>query len=346
MFNQEAKVVSYSAPSNIAFVKYWGKHGRQLPMNPSISMTLSNCKSLFKVEYMLSESDSGIKSFLFEGSENPAFKQRLQKFLNSIEDVYPLGKTLSLKIETENTFPHSAGIASSASAMAAFAACLTKIEAQINNLKQDTNAFNLRASYLARLASGSACRSIFPGFATWGETKVGEGSNEFASPLVEVHKDFEALGDAIIIVSGKEKEVSSSAGHALMHSHVYREVRVDHAHENMRQISNAIKLGDFEAFGEVLENEALTLHALMMTSYPSFILLEPNSLEVIKRVKEFRQTTKLSLYFTIDAGPNIHLIYPMSIHGEVQKFIQSFPSDIFESVLYDEVGHGLERLHP
>jgi diphosphomevalonate decarboxylase len=341
----QIKKITYSAPSNIAFVKYWGKHGRQLPMNPSVSMTLSSCKTICTVEYSIDEEQSGISQFLFEGEENKKFQERLQLFLDSIEDIYPLAKKLNLKVYTENTFPHSAGIASSASAMAAFSACLTEIEFLENNKSTDDKYFLERISFLARLASGSACRSIYPMYASWGKLETGEGTDEYALPLTEVHENFQSMGDAIVIVSGKEKEVSSSAGHSLMHTHLYKDVRKQQAQENMRQILNALRLGDFESFGEILENEALTLHALMMTSYPSYILLEPNSLEVIKQVKEFRRITGHPLFFTIDAGPNIHLIYPLSIESEVKKFLESMSSEVYETVLYDRIGNGIERLN-
>jgi diphosphomevalonate decarboxylase len=344
MLQHQTNKIIYSAPSNIAFVKYWGKYGRQLPMNPSISMTLSGCKTICSVEYTIDEECSGISEFLFEGQENQKFKNRLQNFLDSVEDVFPLGKKLNLKISTENTFPHSAGIASSASAMAAFTACLAAIEFEIQEKVCDGPIFLNRVSFLARLASGSACRSVYPRFASWGELETGEGTNEFALPLEKIHENFNEMGDAIVIVSGKEKEVSSSAGHELMNTHFYKDVRKDQAQENMRQILNALKIGDYDSFGEILENEALTLHALMMTSYPSYILLEPNSLEVIKQVKNFRKKTGLPLYFTIDAGPNIHLIYPLSIEKEVKTFLEAMADDIYESVLYDKVGNGLQRI--
>ena len=343
MLQHQTNKVIYSAPSNIAFVKYWGKHGRQLPMNPSISMTLSACKTLCSVEYRIDEENPGISEFLFEGQENEKFKNRLQHFLDSVEDVYPFARKLNLKVSTENTFPHSAGIASSASAMAAFSACLAAIEFEIKNKESHGPIFLKRVSFLARLASGSACRSVYPRFATWGEIETGEGTNEFALPLESVHENFKEMGDAIVIVSGKEKEVSSSAGHELMNTHFYKDVRKGQAQENMRQILNALKIGDYDSFGEILENEALTLHALMMTSYPSYILLEPNSLEVIKQVKSFRQKTGLPLYFTIDAGPNIHLIYPLTIEADVKSFLEGMNDDIYESVLYDKIGNGLER---
>jgi diphosphomevalonate decarboxylase len=333
--------VGFSSPSNIAFVKYWGKHGRQLPMNPSISMSLSNCVTTCEVDYFIDKKEKGIIEFKFEGDENEKFRLRMQNYLDSISDIYPLSKKLSLKISTRNTFPHSAGIASSASAMGAFASCLAQIEKKL--LHNDLN-FEKRASELARLASGSACRSIYPGYVIWGKTKMDIGSDDYACELKDVHPDFRQMCDSILIVSAKEKSVSSSHGHSLMNTHLYKEVREYQAHENMRTILSAIKNGDFETFGEILENEALTLHALMMTSYPSFILLEPDSLRIIELIKELRHKYQIPMYFTIDAGPNIHLIYPKASQREVLNLVAKELSPFCENVIHDEIGLGTKSL--
>ncbi|MAX65945.1 MAG: diphosphomevalonate decarboxylase [Bacteriovoracaceae bacterium] len=327
------------SPSNIAFVKYWGKYGRQYPMNPSLSMTLSHCYTEYNFEYHFDTKAPGIHSFLFDGMANENFKRRLDKFLENCSDVYPLAKSLVLKLESKNTFPHSAGIASSASAMSAFCLGLGHIESLYKNEKLDLK----RASFLSRLASGSACRSLFPSFSLWGETKMGLGHNDYAIAYENFHPSFASLQDAVIIVSAQEKSVSSSAGHQLMNAHCFKEARIDQAHENLRTLIGAMESGDMEAFGEIIEQEALTLHALMMTSTPSYLLLAPNSLEVIQRVRSFRKETGLPVYFTIDAGPNIHLIYPLEVKEHVDKFLTSL-DDICENIIYDEIGQGAEVL--
>lgn len=337
--------VSFSSPSNIAFIKYWGKFGRQLPMNPSISMTLSNCVSKCSVEFELDSNHIGISSFEFEGVENQAFRARLEKFLVSICDIYPLANKLSLKIKSENTFPHSAGIASSASAMSAFCACLVEIEQRVvggvENIDQ-------RISMLSRLASGSACRSVFSHYAYWGESRLAQlkSSNEYALEFHDFHDSFKEVMDSILIVSSEEKSVSSSQGHILMNGHPFKDARIEQAHENFTSIMSAMKTGDWDHFGEVLENEALTLHALMMSSYPSFILLKPNSLLIIEKVRAYRELTSDPLYFTIDAGPNIHLIYPASHAKSIKDFINTELSPICDQgrVIHDSIGPGKIQL--
>ncbi len=331
-----SKSIVCEAPSNIAFVKYWGKYGRQYPLNPSLSMTLSHCKTKCKIDYRLDKGKGKIESFLFEGKENEKFKTRIENYLYSIKDVYKLADDLVLNIETENTFPHSAGIASSASAMAALCLCLASIENPDN--------YQQRASYLSRLASGSACRSIYSNYAIWGKNDFLDSSDEYATAFSQVHENFNSLCDSILIVSSSEKEVSSSQGHALMNTHFYREGRLAQANENFRVLVNAMKIGDFDSFGVVLENEALSLHALMMSSYPSFCLLKPASLEIIQKIRHFRQETNIPCYFTIDAGPNIHLIYPSLHNTQVKDFISHECSEHLENVIHDKIGLGASRL--
>ncbi len=128
-----------------------------------------------------------------------------------------------------------------------------------------------------------------------------------------------------------------------MNNHVFRETRKEQANMNMKDLLAAMKAGDFKEFGKILENEALSLHAMMMTSSPSYVLLEPNSLNVITRIKKFREAYGLDLYFTIDAGPNMHLIYPKSIEKEVKSFIEKELSVFSERVIHDEIGIGIKE---
>jgi len=334
------QTIEYRAPSNIAFIKYWGKYGRQYPMNPSLSMSLSNCYTQTKINYIADSKSPGLKNLKFENKPNELFFKKIKKFTESIIDILPTLKTLEFEIESYNSFPHSTGIASSASSMAALACCLVEVELG----KSSGDDFDKLASIVARLGSGSACRSIFDDYAHWGETKTGSGSNEYAIELKEYHENFKHINDAILIVSSDEKSVSSTQGHSLMNTHLYREVREFQANENYRTLLNAMINGDFKCFGEILENEALSLHALMMTSYPSFILLTPKSLELIELIRSFRAKTNLNLYFTIDAGPNIHLIYPDTDKLRVEEFIKSQCEGICEKIIFDKKGDGATKI--
>ena len=115
--------VAWRAPSNIALIKYWGKYGNQLPKNASISFTLNNAFTETSVKYAAKENnDKNIDlKFYFEGKENPKFAEKIQKFLESIIPHFPFLTYVSLEINSSNSFPHSTGIASSASSMAALA---------------------------------------------------------------------------------------------------------------------------------------------------------------------------------------------------------------------------------
>ena len=341
-------VIKFSVPSNIAFVKYWGKKGRQLPLNPSLSMTLAHCYTEMSIDYIIDTENPGIDEFIFEGQEQEKFKIKIQKYLSDISDVFPLGKNLRLKIKSKNTFPHSAGIASSASAMGALACCLTQIESEIDgsaSFDQNPDDFRKRATLLARLASGSASRSIYPGFVSWGRNQILEdSSDEYAMVVSDIHEDFGQLHDSVLIVSQDPKSVSSTEGHRLMNAHSFKEARIEQANENYRVLLNALKHGEWEGFGEVLENEALTLHGLMMSSDPSYVLLLPQSLTLIEKIRKYRVELGLKMFFTIDAGPNIHLIYPEDCKTEVLEFIENHLAQDCKFVIHDMIGKGPKKL--
>ena len=341
--------IAWRSPSNIAIIKYWGKYGRQLPRNASISLTLQNAFSETSLVYEPKENNGQIDlHFNFEGQKNKKFKERLQQFLSSITDIMPFLTEYTLSIESHNSFPHSAGIASSASAMSALALCLCSMERQVSTQPQAEEYFYQRASMIARLGSGSAARSVYPHLAVWGATALAEGSsNDYAIPFAQaVHEVFLSYHDDILLVSKSEKSVSSTAGHALMNSNPFADVRYQQAHNNLQDLLLALKEGNLHHFGRIAEQEALQLHALMMTSEPSYILMESNSLEIIKKIRLWRQNTGHPLYFSMDAGPNMHLLYPDNIASAVQPFIQQELLEHCEqgSYLEDVVGKGPTRL--
>jgi len=318
--------IQWRSPSNIAIIKYWGKHGRQLPRNPSISFTLDRAHTETRVEYQAkSSADKGFElDFYFDGQPNDVFRDKLVKYMESIIEIFPFLRQLKLTVNSRNSFPHSAGIASSASGMSAFALCLCSLEHHLFGTLEDDEAYRLKASYLARLGSGSACRSIYPTMAVWGATKEVENSSDlYAVPYTEkLHKSFKHFHDDILIVSKGEKSVSSRAGHALMEGNIYADNRYLQARQRMHNLLMALQNGDLELFGQITENEALTLHALMMSSNPSYILMQPNTILLIQMIRDFRSRTKLPLYFSLDAGPNLHLLYPDEIKDRVQAFIK------------------------
>ena len=316
--------VGWQSPSNIALVKYWGKRGKQIPQNPSISFTLSECLSETFIGF--EKADHFGFSFFFDGKENPAFGAKIEKFLLDYQAFFPFINQLNLRVESRNTFPHSSGIASSASSMSAFVMGLIEIETMLVGPSTGSGTLDLyKASYFSRLASGSAARSVFPKMALWGSTVCFDGSSdEYAISLEdEIHLVFKTYRDSILIVSGETKSVSSRAGHALMEGNPYAPARYAQANENIKDLLSALKTGDLDTFINITESEALQLHALMMCSNPSYILMKPNTLNLINEIRGFRKETKIPLCFTLDAGPNVHLLYPEKEADRVVDFIQS-----------------------
>lgn len=339
--------VSFSAPSNIALVKYWGKKASQIPANPSISFTLKNCKTITTLEFRPKANDGTFSfDFFFEGNPKEAFKPKIGKFFERISQYQPFLADFHFTIKTENTFPHSSGIASSASGMAALAACLMQLERQLYPGMTDAF-FHRKASFLARLGSGSACRSIKGNPVVWGKhADVPESSDLFGveAPL-EIHPDFRNYQDTILLVDEGEKTVSSSTGHDLMHGHPYAERRFAQAHDNLSKLLRALESGDLDTFIAITESEALTLHAMMMASMPYFILMKPGTLEIINRIMAFRRAKGIPVCFTLDAGANVHVLYPENVRVEVLDFIKEELIGYCENHQYicDETGNGIAQ---
>jgi diphosphomevalonate decarboxylase len=320
-------VCSWRSPSNIALVKYWGKKGHQLPANPSLSMTLKECYTETKVAFAPAPKLEVLVNF--EGKSNDKFAEKIANYLRTLKPELPWIEGLSVIIDTKNTFPHGTGIASSASGLSAFALCLTDyMQTTMDEL------FMKRASSLARLASGSACRSVYGGFTTWGDI-----SDEYASQI-EVHKDLTHLHDTIVVVSSAEKSVSSTAGHGRMTEHAFREARYQQAKDNFRRMKDALTAGDMAEVGRITESEALSLHAMMMTAPESFTLLRPQSLMAMEIVRDFRKQSGLPVYFTLDAGPNLHLIYPEEGANKIETFIEHELGPLSEKIIKDQRGEG------
>lgn len=168
----------WRSPSNIAIVKYWGKKGYKQPANPSISMTLSKCYTETSVEYTLNTGSDIALNFKFQGEKKAGFEEKVLHFLETARGELPGIRDLQLNIESSNSFPHSAGIASSASAMSSLALCLCNIDRKVTGISEDEEPFYRKASRLARLGSGSACRSVYGGWVLWGKMDDESGSSD------------------------------------------------------------------------------------------------------------------------------------------------------------------------
>ena len=338
----------WSAPSNIALVKYWGKKENQIPANPSISFTLNHCKTITKLDFTKKANNNEFSfDLLFEGKPKEDFKPKIQKFFERIEVYCPFLKEYHFTINTQNTFPHSSGIASSASGMAALAMNIMSLE-KVLNPSITEEYFYQKASFLARLGSGSACRSIKGNVVVWGNhSEIVGSSNLFGVEFSTIiHHNFKNYQDTILLVDKGEKQVSSTVGHDLMHNHPYANRRFEQAHENLSKIKNVLEVGNVEEFIKIVESEALTLHAMMMTSMPYFILMKPNTLEIINKIWKFRNENNIPVCFTLDAGANVHVLYPENNKEIILQFIKDELVGYCQNGQYicDEIGFGaIER---
>lgn len=343
---EEVSSVGWEAPSNIALVKYWGKKGDQIPANPSLSLTLANSKTVTilnwkKRKTKLLSTEPVSFSYFFEGRENTDFSYKVGLYLEKLRPIFPEFEFFDLEFNSNNTFPHSSGIASSASSMAALALCLGDFHSSVKG--EDFT--REKMSSLARQASGSASRSLAGPMMSWGEI-----SDDYASAvdLSEIHHSFHGLRNAILLVDDREKTISSRMGHKTMQDHPYAPVRYQKAWKNFAQIKEALKKGDWELFSHIVEGEALELHALMLSAESPYCLLRPGSLWAIEKIKSVGVKERgLLLTFTIDAGPNIHLLYPKSAELKVKSFIEEEiapHSDMVKNIIFDEMGEGPKKL--
>lgn len=339
----EKGTVSWQSPSNIALIKYWGKYGEQLPKNPSISFTLNKCNTKTSLSFEPKDSDRFDFEVCLDGKREVSFEPKIQKFLERVEVYLPFLKDFKFKIETSNSFPHSSGIASSASGMSALSLCLMDMERQMQpTITEDY--FIEKASFLARLGSGSACRSVEGPLIVWGQHFEIEGSsNLFGTEYpFEVHENFKNYQDTILLVDKGEKQVSSTVGHDLMHNHPFAEQRFKQANDNLSKLIPVFKNGELSEFIKIVESEALSLHAMMLTSMPYFILMKPNTLEIINQIWKFRNETGSSVCFTLDAGANVHVLYPEIEKKTISEFIKNELSQFCKNgeFIEDEVGLG------
>ncbi len=348
MINSQSGKAGWKSPSNIALVKYWGKKGKQIPANPSLSFTLKNCVTETHCRYQY---DKGLKgpqlSYSFNSKHNTSVEDKILSYFQSLVPEMPFLANCRFEVDSHNNFPHAAGIASSASSMSALSLCLVSIEEAVTGICHPEYEFKKRASYLARLGSGSACRSVFGGFSLWGQSFVEGSSDQFAIPLeIKSGNIFNHLQDTILVVDEGEKQVSSRAGHGLMNGHPFAGQRFIQANENLQEIIKALEEEDIDKFIGIVESEALALHAMMMTSKPSFILMKPGTIEIINKIRQFRKESGIPVCFTLDAGPNVHLIYPYQRKSEVNDFVVSelLVNCARNYYINDETGQGPEKL--
>ncbi len=329
--------ISWKAPSNIALVKYWGKKGQQLPENSSLGLTLRSCYT--QTNLCVTGAMRGVE-FTYKGRKKDEFLPKIKVFFSRVFTYYPELSCLGYRIDSFNTFPHSAGIASSASFFASLALCLTNYLEKLKSRDKRGNDFFKKASFLARLGSGSAARSLFQHASLWGKTDIVESSDEYAVPF-ELTETFKHYHDSIVIVSRKRKLISSSQGHILMNEHPDKSARYERAKKHLESLVSAMGSNDLNTFCDIVETEALDLHRLMRNAKKEYIFIQPETLTILHKVKKFRKQSALPLCFTLDAGPNVHLLYPDFCKKEVHDFLErEIQSKTPFPIIDDGVGAG------
>jgi diphosphomevalonate decarboxylase len=280
------------AGANIAIIKYWGRASTEplVPLNNSISMTLDDARTVTTVVFSPSQDHDTLT--LNDAPASEAATARVSRHLDRIRAR--AGVETRARVVSRNSFPAAAGVASSASGFAALTV------AAANALGLDLTPQELAA--LAREASGSASRSILGGWVEWVADAPDEACIRQLAPA-----DHWDVADVIAIVSREAKPVSSLDGHTRAATSPLLQARVASLGRSLRESRAAIARRDLALLGAIAERDALSLHAVAMTSEPGILYWQPGTLEVMHAVRSWRQEG-LPAYFTLDAGPNVHIL--------------------------------------
>jgi diphosphomevalonate decarboxylase len=295
------------ANPNIAFIKYWGKvdEALTLPANPSLSMNLAALTTVTTVEFR-----PGLPSDVVVVGNQPSAGQELARVVAHLDRVRAMaGSEERAWVASRNDFPAGTGLASSASAFAALSLAATRAA----GLDLDEVAL----SRLARLGSGSACRSVPSGFSLWeGDSDATSFARQIAPP------DHWDLTDVVAIVSRHHKTVGSYDGHTLASSSPLQKARLEAVPDLLAVVRLGIQERNLAALGPAIEAEALAMHGVMMTSRPSLLYWQPATVAVLRAIRAWRGEG-LEVYFTMDAGPNVHCLCQPGNAAEVERRLRN-----------------------
>lgn len=317
------------APANIAFIKYWGVRTLDplTPANPSISMTLRRCQTRTTVEHRQDRGPDEVLLRTEDGRLSPppeSFVEPVRRHVERIRSAAGCGG--SFRVATENSFPAAAGLASSASGFTALSLAATR-----------ALGLALAPGELSRLAcrsgSGSAARSALGGFVEW---PAGEGDEELHAIELAPAEHWE-LRDVIALVDVGTKPVASVEGHRLARTSPYFQTRLGRLGARLGAVRQAIARRSLDDLGPVLEEEAIDLHLIAMSSRPPIFYWRPATLEVLDEVRRLRNGG-LSAWATMDAGPNVHVICAPDAATRVAQRLADLPGVM--SVIHDGVGQG------
>lgn len=316
------------AHTNIALIKYWGKRDEQLilPMNNSLSVTLDGFFTETTVHF---REDLETDSFTLNGEEVSGVPfERVTKFLDLFRDY--TGKTdLFAKVESINHVPTAAGFASSASGFAALAAAAAKA--------LDLNLSEKELSIFTRQGSGSACRSVYGGFVEWEKGEREDGSDSYAVQIAP--QDHWDIRVAAVILTAKEKDVPSRAGMKLtVDTSVFYDGWLKSIDQDLRDIKAGILAKDFEKVGSIAEANCLKMHATTLGAAPPFTYWQDTTLGVMHEVWQLRKD-RIPAYFTIDAGPNVKVLYLPEDEEKILARLRSVKG--VEDIIVSKVGAGI-----
>jgi diphosphomevalonate decarboxylase len=319
-----------SAPSNIAFLKYWGKceAASQWPAGDSLSMTLSSAKTTTRAFISAADADT----ILVEGLTND--NEKALKHLNFLR--IESGFREILRIESSNNFPSECGIASSASGFAALTIAALGAWTRSRTLSElEQHGYSrTRLAHLARQGSGSAGRSLWGGFVFWG---AGDSPDTQELRPCFANEPWQ-LADLIVVLSDKKKAISSSEAHKAAWTSPLFPPRLAGLHERRDRMLRAIENRELPELGFLIEEEALEMHSVMMTSRPPANYWTDETSEFLVWIRNERRQGNFRAWFTIDAGPNVHLICEAADARIYQRrVLEKFPH---YHIIFDGIGAG------
>ncbi|MBL0849019.1 MAG: diphosphomevalonate decarboxylase [Candidatus Liberibacter ctenarytainae] len=295
-------------PSNIALCKYWGKRDKQLnlPITNSLSLSLGLLGTFTQITAIDAQEDRVLLNGCSVPPQSPFFKKTI-----AFCDLFRQFGEVRFLIETVNNIPTKAGLASSASGFAALTLALFRFYSIPE--RPET------LSRVARLGSGSACRSFYRGFSEWICGTDPNGMDSFAIPFK--HDWINLRIGLLKLIQIEKKWGSREAMEITRHHSPFFKQWIQQNYGDLVNLKQAIINQDLVQLGEITEHNALTMHATMIASYPTILYWQEETITGIKRIWKAREES-IPVYFTLDAGPNLKLLFTQ----ESEKIIkQKFP---------------------
>lgn len=286
------------APSNIALIKYMGKKDAEnnIPINPSLSYTLNNLLSSVMLECHPGKKDFWEPLNIPEALKLDLSNEAQERFLRHLARIKAqVNYTGAFIVRSNNNFPHSSGLASSASSFAALTKCACLA---LSELTQTPIASIETQAQLSRAGSGSSCRSFFSPWALWEDENV-----------KTIDLPYNQLIHQVIVISHAEKKVSSSEAHQRIRTSKLYATRSQRAEQNLKTLLDNFNSHDWTSAYQVCWREFQDLHALFSSCSSPFSYINDRSQAVLGHLQELWERGGDGPLVTMDAGPNIHILY-------------------------------------